>query len=61
MKQLTINELHDKLDDAVIRRLGNYVYRLIDPRNGETFYVGIGNGKRVLDHILGKTSLNDSF
>jgi len=31
----------------------NYVYRLIDPRNGETFYVGKGKGNRVFDHING--------
>lgn len=28
-----------------------YVYRLIDPRNGETFYVGKGQGNRVFAHI----------
>ena len=27
------------------------VYRLIDPRNGETFYVGRGKGNRVFSHI----------
>ena len=26
----------------VIDKIGNYVYRLIDPRNGETFYIGKG-------------------
>ena len=31
-----------------------YVYRLIDPRNGETFYVGKGKGNRVFDHANGK-------
>ena len=30
---------------------GCYVYRLIDPRNGETFYVGKGKGNRVFAHI----------
>lgn len=28
-----------------------YVYRLVDPRNGNTFYVGKGEGNRVLDHV----------
>ncbi|MFN8224415.1 MAG: hypothetical protein U0R50_14340 [Gaiellales bacterium] len=28
-----------------------YVYRLIDPRNGETFYVGKGRGDRVFAHV----------
>src|ERR671936_1211285 len=35
----------------VSRKLGWYVYRLIDPRNGETFYVGKGKGNRVFAHI----------
>jgi len=30
-----------------------YVYRLIDPRSGETFYVGKGVGDRVFQHALG--------
>jgi hypothetical protein len=34
-----------------IARLKYYVYRLIDPRNGETFYVGKGKGNRVFAHI----------
>jgi len=35
---------------GVAERLGWYVYRLIDPRNGETFYVGKGTGNRVFQH-----------
>lgn len=31
--------------------LKTYVYRLIDPTNGETFYVGKGKGDRVFQHI----------
>lgn len=53
MGRLTSEELSKKMDAAVIRRLENYVYRLIDPRNGETFYVGVGKNKRVLDHVRG--------
>jgi uncharacterized protein len=53
MSRWTIDELATKMDEAVLRRLENYVYRLIDPRNGETFYVGVGRGKRVLDHVRG--------
>ena len=37
--------------DDVQKQLGYYVYRLIDPRNGETFYVGKGKGNRVFDHV----------
>ncbi|MEM6445761.1 MAG: hypothetical protein AAF704_04245 [Cyanobacteria bacterium P01_D01_bin.123] len=35
----------------VIDKLQNYVYRLIDPRNGETFYVGRGKKNRVFNHV----------
>lgn len=38
----------------VIDKLKTYVYRLIDPRNGETFYVGKGKGNRVFYHIQTK-------
>lgn len=36
---------------GVAIKLKTYVYRLIDPRNGETFYVGKGKGNRVFSHI----------
>ena len=43
MKSATSNAFpHDVVD-----KLKHYVYRLIDPRNGETFYVGKGKGDRV--------------
>ena len=35
----------------VIEKLQYYVYRLIDPRNGQTFYVGKGKGNRLYAHI----------
>lgn len=35
----------------VIEQLKYYVYRLIDPRNGQTFYVGKGKGNRLYAHI----------
>ncbi len=40
----------EQFDEATNAALGNYVYRLIDPRNGETFYVGKGRGNRVFRH-----------
>ena len=50
----------------VVAKLKTYVYRLIDPRNGETFYVGKGKGNRVFAHIheeLGREGdgLNDKI
>lgn len=38
----------------VVEKLKSYVYRLIDPRNGETFYVGKGKGNRVFSHVEGE-------
>lgn len=43
--------------EAVCEELGNYVYRLIDPRDGETFYVGKGKGNRVFSHVNAKPHL----
>lgn len=43
----------------VSKKLGTYVYRLIDPRNGETFYVGKGNGDRVFAHAKGEIQTTD--
>ncbi len=41
----------DSFPPGVGEKLKTYVYRLIDPRNGETFYVGKGKGNRVFSHI----------
>ena len=38
-----------------------YVYRLIDPRNGQTFYVGKGNGNRVFNHAQGVEQDPDDY
>lgn len=35
----------------IMERLKNYVYRLIDPRDGQTFYIGRGVGNRLYSHI----------
>jgi hypothetical protein len=47
----------DSFSAEVSRRLKTYVYRLIDPRNGETFYVGKGQGNRVFSHSRGEQNL----
>ena len=38
---------------GVAEELKWYVYRLIDPRNGETFYVGKGRENRIFAHAGG--------
>ena len=43
----------------VAEKLRFYVYRLIDVRNGETFYVGKGTGDRVFQHAAGLLALED--
>lgn len=47
----------DSFPREVHDRLGWYVYRLIDPRTGHTFYVGKGRGDRVFEHV--KRALKD--
>jgi hypothetical protein len=43
----------DRFPPGVAELLKWYVYRLIDPRNGETFYVGKGTGDRIFQHARG--------
>lgn len=43
-----------------IEKLKHYVYRLIDPRTGLTFYVGQGQGNRVFDHARNALSFSQS-
>ena len=45
------SEEPDRFPTGVAERLKTYVYRLIDPRNGETFYVGKGRGNRLFEHV----------
>lgn len=44
---------------SVLENLKYYVYRLIDPRNGETFYVGKGIGNRLFAHIKGEAEAGE--
>ena len=48
----------DVFPPEVAQQLKHYVYRLIDPRNGETFYVGRGEGNRVFAHSRAEASLD---
>ena len=41
----------DSFPEEVAKALRHYVYRLVDPRNGETFYVGRGQENRVFEHV----------
>lgn len=42
---------------GVALKLNTYVYRRIDPRNGETSYVGKGQGTRIFSHIQAEQHL----
>jgi hypothetical protein len=54
---MTASELQ-AFSPEVSAKLETYVYRLIDPRNGETFYIGKGKGNRVFAHVRGVESLD---
>lgn len=43
----------------IFNEIKNYVYRLIDPRNGETFYIGRGKRNRVFAHLKDELSLTE--
>jgi len=47
-----------RFPQEILSQLGTYVYRLIDPRTGETFYVGKGKGNRVFSHIRAEDGLD---
>ena len=42
---------NNQFSDEVSKKLVIF-YRLIDPRNGDTFYVGKGIGNRIFAHAL---------
>ena len=50
-----VDPKRDSFSPEVSEKLQSYVYRLIDPRNGETFYIGKGKGNRVFAHARGNT------
>jgi uncharacterized protein len=54
------NENRTQFPAEVARQLFFYVYRLVDPRNGETFYVGKGKGDRVFAHAAGALKVSIS-
>lgn len=49
----------DRFAPEVAHELKFYVYRLIDPRNGETFYVGKGRGDRLFAHVRDEQGLEE--
>ena len=53
-----MSEIKEFSNDT-IGKIGYYVYRLVDPRNGQTFYVGKGKGNRVFHHVLGAIDYYD--
>jgi len=51
----------DQFPKAVADKLDYYVYRLIDPRNGETFYVGKCKNNRIFDHLKSAAKPTQEF
>ncbi len=49
----------NEFPSGVIEHLSWYVYRLIDPRDDSTFYVGKGKGNRVFAHMRGEVAAVD--
>lgn len=47
-------DVQQTFPQSIHDELKYYVYRLIDPRNAETFYVGKGRGNRVFHHASGE-------
>lgn len=54
----------ERFSQTICEKLRHYVYRLVDPRSEETFYVGMGTNNRVFDHVhaaLQPTEDEDEF
>lgn len=45
------NDTPNEFPQEIHEHIAFYIYRLIDPRNGETFYIGKGKGNRVFTHV----------
>ena len=43
----------DQFPKELAAKVDYYVYRLIDPRNGQTFYVGKGKNDSRYQHLRG--------
>lgn len=41
----------DSWSAGVENHIKNYVYRLVDPRTGQTFYIGKGQSNRIFQHV----------
>jgi hypothetical protein len=52
------NQCITQFSERVIDAIGYYVYRLIDPRDGNTFYVGKGKGNRLYQHVSAALNFN---
>lgn len=51
LRKSVAQEAVHRFSPEVCKKIGHYVYRLVDPRNGETFYVGRGQNNRIFEHI----------
>ena len=47
-------------DNLTSSKLAYYVYALVNPLNGQVFYIGKGNGNRVFDHVNGVLNSSES-
>ena len=54
-----MSERITEFSPEVREHISYYVYRLIDPRNGQTFYIGKGKDNRVFQHMIGALKLTD--